>query len=300
MPPLSALFTSALLAIAMAGLCGCNPRDAADADARLQVQQSLDQSMNPPEDLTKLPDPELRKKLTPEQYAVCKQNATEPAFHNAYWNNHQAGIYVDVISGEPLFASVHKFDSGTGWPSFFQPLQEGSVVEKTDLAYGVIRTEVRAARSDAHLGHVFDDGPQPTGLRYCINSASLRFVPKDKLESEGLGQYLPLFEKSAARKALTGSSRLPPKREENGLWAKLHTASSVPPGGPQRSMAKVEPAPAGENHLSSPPHRPKRSGKTSQPRFPYPEGISSFSPGLDALRVLPWVHHHRAPQLYRS
>lgn len=152
------------------------------------------------EDLSKLTDAELRAKLTPEQYRICKECGTEPPFKNAYWNNHEAGIYVDVISGEPLFASVHKFDSGTGWPSFWQPLKKDAVAEHKDTAYGMIRTEVKAGKSGAHLGHVFDDGPKDkTGLRYCINSASLKFVPKDKLDEAGLGEYKKLFEGEAKK-----------------------------------------------------------------------------------------------------
>jgi methionine-R-sulfoxide reductase len=147
------------------------------------------------EDLSKLSDAELRARLTPEQYRICKECGTEPPFKNAYWNNHEPGIYVDVISGEPLFASVHKFDSGTGWPSFWQPLKKESVAEHKDTTYGMIRTEVKSAKSGAHLGHVFEDGPKDkTGLRYCINSASLKFIHKDKLAESGLSEYSKLFE----------------------------------------------------------------------------------------------------------
>lgn len=138
-------------------------------------------------------DADLRARLTPQQYHVTRESGTEPAFRNEYWNNHRAGIYVDVISGAPLFSSLDKFESGTGWPSFTKPIQPDSVVEKVDHSFGV-RSEVRSKSSDAHLGHVFDDGPPPTGMRYCMNSAALRFVPVEKLKEENLAQYLPLFD----------------------------------------------------------------------------------------------------------
>jgi methionine-R-sulfoxide reductase len=143
--------------------------------------------------MTQPSDAELKKKLTPEQYYVVKGCGTEPPFHNAYWDNHADGIYVDIISGEPLFSSKDKFDSGTGWPSFTKPIKSDVVIEKKDSSLGIERVEIRGAKSDGHLGHVFDDGPKPSGLRYCMNSASLRFVPVNRLESEGYGEYLKLF-----------------------------------------------------------------------------------------------------------
>ncbi|NCU26918.1 peptide-methionine (R)-S-oxide reductase [Candidatus Nomurabacteria bacterium] len=135
----------------------------------------------------------MDEKLTDLQYKVTKQNATEPPFRNEYWDNKEQGIYVDIISGVSLFSSLDKFDSGCGWPSFTRPIDDVVVKEKKDISHGMTRTEVRSSEADSHLGHVFNDGPKPSGLRYCINSASLRFIPKERLEEEGYGEYIDLF-----------------------------------------------------------------------------------------------------------
>jgi methionine-R-sulfoxide reductase len=166
------------------------PSEPAPQSTSMTTQSSNNQASSKPA------SEELKKKLTPEQYRVTQQCGTEPPFRNEYWDNHRAGIYVDLVSGEPLFTSLDKFDSGSGWPSFTKPIEKGNVAEKADRTFGMERTEVRSSKGDSHLGHVFDDGPSDKGgLRYCINSAALRFIPVEKLKEEGYGQYLPLFEK---------------------------------------------------------------------------------------------------------
>ncbi len=220
-----------LLAAALSGCAaGAGTQGATAAPESAATTQGADMT-----NYTKPSDDELKKRLTPQQYQVTQHEATEPAFRNEYWDNHKAGIYVDVVSGEALFSSLDKFESGTGWPSFTRPLEPANVATHEDRTLWMRRTEVRSKHADSHLGHVFDDGPAPTGQRYCMNSAALRFVPVERLAEEGYGQYLAAFEKAGVVPAGTAAAAL----SKSGAAGKDAASgrSGAASGGPDRLTA---------------------------------------------------------------
>jgi peptide methionine sulfoxide reductase msrA/msrB len=212
--------------VALVALAACAKNPSAGEPGSSPAATPLEERPMTKRVFTKPSDEELKKRLSPMEFAVTRMDRTEPPFDNRYWDLHEEGLFVDVVSGEPLFSSRDKFDSGTGWPSFTKPVETGRVKEKVDLTHGMRRVEVRSEAGDSHLGHVFDDGPAPTGLRYCINSASLRFIPVAALEKEGYAEYLPLFRDKAqhASASAANSCVLPAEGEKPGCNTSFETA----------------------------------------------------------------------------
>ena len=205
------LHVAAVAALSAAILVGCS-RAASQTPKDQPATRTLSFTNSAMQNYQKPPTADLKQKLTAMQFAVTQNSATEPSFRNEFWNNHRAGIYVDVVSGQPLFSSLDKFDSGCGWPSFSRPVETNTVAERPDHSHGMVRTEVRSTGADSHLGHVFNDGPGPTGLRYCINSASLRFIPLAEMEAAGYGAYLEPFIKAGLYHPKNGKQAAPPER----------------------------------------------------------------------------------------